>query len=161
MTSVLHPRRYDRPITVFVDQDGPLADFESQARRLGLEPKDAKMLAGFYRGLPCTPGARRAIAEIATWPQVQLFVATKIPDRNPLAASEKIFWLHEHFPEFGERIIVTPNKACLGGPRDVLIDDRAHKADAGHFGGTFIHFLSPAYPDWDAVLDTLRELVKA
>jgi hypothetical protein len=85
-------------------------------------------------------------------------VATKIPDRNPHAATEKILWLNEHLPGLGERIIITPNKACLGTANDFLVDDRAHKADASFFPGTFIHFGSPKYPDWEAVMKEFRML---
>jgi 5'(3')-deoxyribonucleotidase len=145
-------RRYARPVTVFVDQDGPLADFEAALRAQQLSPTLAKMRPGFYRNLPVTAGAREALAELQALPEVQVFVATKIPDANALAAAEKIQWLHEHFPEMGERIIVTPNKACLGTASDYLIDDRPTRADAGFFPGIFLHFGSPCLPDWPAVL---------
>lgn len=150
-------RRYNQPFTIFVDQDGPLADFAVSAQAHGLEPEVAKMQPGFYRQLPPTPGALDALREIHDWPDVQVFVATKIPDHNPLAATEKIQWLHELAPFLEERIIITPNKACLGRPGDVLIDDRAHKADAAFFPGLFIHYGDARWPDWGAVLVTLRE----
>lgn len=150
-------RRYIQPLTVFVDQDGPLADFAAAAQAQGLTPEVAKMLPGFYRNLPPTAGALQAMEELHRWPGVQVFVATKIPDRNPLAATEKIQWLHEHMPFLEERIIITPNKACIGRASDVLIDDRAHKADAAFFPGLFIHYGAARWPDWHAVLETLRK----
>ncbi len=150
-------KKYHRPRFIFLDQDGPLADFAVAADRAGLTPVEAKMLPGFYRGLPLTPGAREAVAEMHTWDDVHVFIATKIPDRNPLAATEKIQWLHEHFPELEERIIVTPNKACIGTSRDFLVDDRAHKADAGFFPGMFLHFGTAPYQDWSAVMAVLRQ----
>ena len=155
------PRRYPHPVTVFVDQDGPLADFEAAAKELALAPSHAKMLPGFYRGLPVVAGAKAAIDELVRRPGVQVFVATKIPDANPLAASEKIAWLHEHFPVLEERIIITPNKACIGTERDFLVDDRPHKADASHFPGTFLVFGSEAFPDWAAVMRVLRARLAA
>ncbi len=151
-----YKRRYDRPITIYLDQDGPLADFQGAADAAGLEPQQAKMVRGFYRGLPLTPGAREAVEELLGFHHLHVFVATKIPDRNPHAATEKILWLHEHLPGLGERIIITPNKACLGTVDDFLVDDRAHKADASFFPGTFIHFGSPRYPDWEAVMKRFR-----
>jgi 5'-nucleotidase len=153
-----YKRRYDRPITIYLDQDGPLADFQGAADQAGLEPKDAKMVRGFYRGLPLTPGAREAVEELLRFHHLHVFVATKIPDRNPYAATEKIQWLHEHLPGLGERIIITPNKACLGTANDFLVDDRAHKADASFFPGTFIHFGSATFPDWEAVMRCLRRI---
>lgn len=150
-------RRYTQPLTIFVDQDGPLADFERGAREAGLPPLEAKMKPGFYRSLPPTAGALEALAELHRLPNVQVFVATKIPDRNPMAAAEKIQWLHELAPDLDERIIITPNKACIGKVGDILIDDRAHKADAAYFPGLFIHFGNPQWPTWTEVLATVRE----
>lgn len=151
-------RRYSRPVTIFVDQDGPLYDFEKAARAAGLRPSDAKMVPGFYRNLPPTEGAQAAIEELHAWRGVQLFVATKIPDHNPRAAWEKMESLREHFPWFEERVIVTPNKACLGTSRDTLIDDRPHKADAAFFPGEFIVFGSPLTPSWKEVMARLCAL---
>lgn len=151
-------RRYDRPVTIFVDQDGPLYNFDAAARAIGRHPKEAKMIPDFYLNLPPTPGAQEAIEELHTWEAVQLFVATKIPDENPRAAWEKMVSLREHYPWFEERVIVTPNKACLGTSRDVLIDDRPHKADAAFFPGEFIVFGSPQAPTWKQVMNRLRTL---
>lgn len=83
-----YKRRYDRPITIYLDQDGPLADFQGAADAAGLEPQEAKMVRGFYRGLPLTPGAREAVEELLGFHHLHVFVATKIPDRNPYAATE-------------------------------------------------------------------------
>jgi 5'-nucleotidase len=157
-SNLVYTRRYDRPITIYLDQDGPLADFQGAADAAGITPQVAKMRRGFYRSLPLTPGAKEAVEELLGFHHLHLFVATKIPDRNPYAATEKILWLNEHLPGLGERIIITPNKACLGTANDFLVDDRAHKADASFFPGTFIHFGSPKYPDWEAVMKTFRML---
>ncbi len=156
-----YTRRYDRPITIYLDQDGPLADFQGAADAAGLEPKQAKMLRGFYRGLPLTPGAKEAVEELLGFHHLHVFVATKIPDSNAHAATEKILWLNEHLPGLGERIIITPNKACLGTANDFLVDDRAHKADASFFPGTFIHFGSAEFPDWEAVMKRFRKIENA
>ena len=153
-----YARRYDRPITIYLDQDGPLADFQGAADAAGLEPAQAKMLRGFYRGLPLTPGAKEAVEELLAFQHLHVFVATKIPDSNAYAATEKILWLNEHLPGLGERIIITPNKACLGTADDFLVDDRAHKADASFFPGTFIHFGSADFPDWEAVMKRFRRI---
>jgi len=154
----VYTRKYDRPITIYLDQDGPLADFQGAADAAGLEPGAAKMQRGFYRGLPLVPGAKEAVEELLGFHHLHVFVATKIPDRNPHAATEKILWLNQHLPGLGERIIITPNKACLGTLDDYLVDDRAHKADASFFPGTFIHFGSAEYPDWEAVMKRFRTI---
>lgn len=152
----MYTRRFDRPVTVYLDQDGPLADFKSAADAAGWEPSVAKMKRGFYRSLPLTPGAREAVEELLGFHHLHVFVATKIPDHNAYAATEKILWLNQHLPGLGERIIITPNKACLGTVDDFLVDDRAHKADASFFPGTFIHYGATEFPDWEAVMKRLR-----
>jgi 5'(3')-deoxyribonucleotidase len=150
-------RKYNKKRTIFIDQDGPLANYEAGAAARDIPCVEAKLVRGFYRDLPIVKGAEAAIREMLTWEDTELFVATKIPDKNPWAATEKLLWINDTFPELEERVIITPNKACLGTPADYLIDDRAHKADAKYFSGTFIHFLTPAYPDWDSVLAVLRQ----
>ena len=45
----MYTRRFDRPVTIYLDQDGPLADFQGAANAAGWEPKFAKMQRGFYR----------------------------------------------------------------------------------------------------------------
>ncbi len=134
-----------------------MADFAAAAQKQGLRPEEAKMTPGFYRNLPMTPGVQDAVTEMLTWDDVHVFVATKIPDRNPLAATEKIEWLHELFPALEERIIITPNKACIGTSRDYLVDDRAHKADAKFFPGTFLHFGTAPHQAWPEVMAALRK----
>ncbi len=108
----MYSRRFDRPMTVYLDQDDALADFKSAAAAAGWEPPVAKMKRGFHRSLPLTPGAREAVEELLSFHHLHVFVATKIPDHNPNAATEKILWLNEQLPGLGERIIITPNKAC-------------------------------------------------
>lgn len=149
-------RKYPDLRTVYLDQDGVLADFEAAARLAGLKPVEAKMTPGFYLDLPLLPGARAAVQELLSLEHVQLFVATKIPDRNPLAATEKIQWLHKHLPELEERIIITPNKACIGNAGDFLVDDRPHKADAWCFRGTLVQFGGIDFPDWAVTLPWLK-----
>lgn len=114
------------------------------------------MRRGFYEGLPVTRGAIEAVRELVAIPHLHVFVATKIPDHNPHAATEKLLWLHLELPELEDRIIITQNKACIGKIGDFLVDDWADHADASLFPGSFIHFMNPQFPDWKAVMAHLR-----
>ncbi len=151
MTRITHPRRYPTHPRIYLDMDGVIADFAGQAQARGLHPKQAKMVQGFYRDLPFMPQAQAGVRALCAMPEFLVFLATKIPDRNPLSASEKLQWVHEHLPELEERVIITPDKSCIGRPGDYLVDDRPHKADAGHFPGTFICF-GEDVKDWQELV---------
>lgn len=144
--------------SLFLDADGVLFDFEGAAREAGLLPSQAKDKPGFFRGLKLLPGAKEAVRELVSIEGLLVFVATKIPDENPLAATEKLQSFREHLPELQERIIITPNKGLLGTVEDILVDDRPHKANASYFRGALVHFGSKGLEGWAQVLPVLREL---
>ena len=52
-----------------------------------------------------------------------------------------------------------PIRTLLKGARTDKIDDRPHKCGAGNFSGELIHFGSPVFPDWDAVVEYLMHNV--
>jgi 5'(3')-deoxyribonucleotidase len=57
---------------------------------------------------------------------------SKIPAENPHSATEKMLWVREHFPYLGDKIILTPDKGCVGSQRDFLIDDHPEWANANN-----------------------------
>jgi hypothetical protein len=131
----------------YFDMDGVVADFEEGARLQGLDPKDFKHLPGAYKNLPWMPHAE---TRFLRWLDagLNIWMATKIPTHNPLAATEKLEWLQHRRPELLRETIITPDKGTLGHARDVLIDDRYHKAHCDAFQGTFVHFGSESMPNW-------------
>jgi 5'(3')-deoxyribonucleotidase len=136
-------RTYPDMPRAYVDMDGVIADFDRQAKALGLTPSEAKHRAGFYRELPMVEGAYGALADLEIM-GYDVWIATKIPSGNPYAATEKLLWVREALPKrFHDQVIITPDKGALGKPGDILIDDHPEWANAYKFRGLVIRFL-----DW-------------
>jgi len=142
-----------KPLRIFVDMDGVIADFEANLK--GRNPKSVKLIPGTYIRLDPIQGALEAVRKLIAAGH-NVWIATKTPTHNLLADSEKKHWINEHIPELLDKTIITPDKGCLRG--DVLIDDRPHKANCEEFEGTFIHFGSEEFPTWDEVLKYIEGL---
>lgn len=133
---------------IYLDMDGVMADFDRHMLEKNLSGAELKMIAGAYRALPPYEGAIEGIRHLEDM-GFEVYIATKIPGDNPAAASEKIYWLQEHVPSLMKKVIITPDKGCIGGERDYLVDDRPHKANVENFRGTVVHFgPKGAIKDW-------------
>lgn len=132
-------RHYPDKPRVYVDMDGVIADFDAECIKRGMTPGQLKHCPGAYRRLLPLNGASEALAQLQL-ASVEIFVLTKIPSSNPYAATEKLFWIHDHFPKLSDRVIITPDKGCVGTPRDVLVDDHPEWANVDHFRGAIVHF---------------------
>lgn len=132
---------------LYLDQDGPLADFEIGIGRevghpeRGTWDKDPKPMyeKNFFRNLPVTAGAREAVETLLDMPWLDIYVATKpmIDKRIYYSATEKFQWLDEHFPQLVHRTFLTCCKGHLNG--DFLIDDNSARWRP-IFSGEFIYF---------------------
>lgn len=140
-------RNYPDLPRFYVDMDGPLAAFDMMAARLGIDIKMLKRIAGVYRQMPVTTGAKEAIAALLAM-GYPVFALTKIPQANPYAATEKLLWIHDEFPNIGENVIIAPDKGCVGTSRDFLVDDHPEWANAHNFEGTVLHFKD----DWEEII---------
>jgi len=125
---------------VYLDMDGPLADFDLYCQLKGLNPKEAKRYSGTYLSLPPTVDAIDAVEFLISKRNLDLFVLSKIPSENPGAATEKHFWLERHLPALASRLILSPDKGCVGSKRDFLVDDHPEWANADKFPGEIITF---------------------
>ncbi|MDO9406247.1 MAG: hypothetical protein Q7T87_19640 [Polaromonas sp.] len=148
-------RSYPDQPRVYIDMDGVLADFDAECVRRATTPDALKRCLGAYRALQPLPGAVDAIADLLAL-GVEVFVLTKIPSSNPWAATEKLLWIRDHFPSLDDRVIITPDKGCVGEARDVLVDDHPEWANADRFRGTKIHFGGDWAASMDAVLSALQ-----
>lgn len=147
-------RIYGNPKRVYFDMDGVLADFEKESIDRNIPFKELKNLVDAYRHLPVMAGAKNAVARFVE-AGYELFVLTKIPSKNPYSASEKIFWIMDLFPEFGDHIIISPDKGALGAEGHILIDDHPEWANAHNFaskGGQVIKFTG----DWETVFEQAK-----
>lgn len=139
MSAPTKPRFFN----VFLDSDGPIADFLKSLTASGLTADEFKHLPGVYLWLDETPGARKVINSLQFDDKagnIRVWIATKTPSCSPYAYTEKVLWYRQHFPWLEDRVILTHDKSILGTEDDFLFDDRPHKANAGKFPGTFVFF---------------------
>jgi 5'(3')-deoxyribonucleotidase len=131
------------PINVFLDSDGPVADFDKALQASGMHTDDFKLMPGIYLWLDRTPGAAVSIAMLKTLDdqgKIRVWILTKTPTGAPYAYTEKVLWYSKHFPWLEDRVILTHDKSMVGCDQDFLLDDRPHKANVEHFRGTFVYF---------------------
>ena len=87
-------------LTVFIDMDGVLADFDSQIDPSYKFNDPPEMFTeGFYRKLPVMDGAKEAITSMLSNPRLDLYIASKPTVKNLHSTIEKYQWIQEHFPE--------------------------------------------------------------
>lgn len=132
-------RTYPDTPRVYLDMDGPLANFDKAALEHGMDPSHFKRVAGAYLNLEPTPGAKAAVAALLA-AGFQVFALTKTPKSNPYAATEKLLWVRHHFPDLDDKVIISSDKGAVGTPRDFLVDDHPEWANANKFAGTIVHF---------------------
>lgn len=131
--------------------DGVAADFEKRCNELGLHPQVGKLERGIYESLepikPTVDGINRLVNA-----GIEVFMLTKIPSKNPWAASEKLLWLRKHLPKVGDHAVITPDKGCVGCYQDLLLDDHPEWANANQFRGKIITFdIARPYFAWAEV----------
>jgi 5'(3')-deoxyribonucleotidase len=152
-------------VRIYIDLDGPLADFERMMDFLGEEGKTTKLHKGVYENLPVTHGAASALNELHLWTElghVQPWILSKIPTENHHSATEKYDWVNAMFGGlFQGRVILTPDKACVGRPQDILIDDHPEWANAHNFPGHVLHFVryDELKNNWNEVLNDIADIV--
>ena len=152
---VLYPPPPERPrITVCVDLDGVVVDYVGGMEALGLGPEDDGH-EGAFLDMPPMPGAIEAVNALIGDPRFDVHFLSTAPWSNPSSWTDKRKWVERHFGEkMKKRLTLTHHKDRFVG--DVLIDDRDANGSSD-FSGRWIHFGSPAFPDWSAVLDDLME----
>lgn len=121
----------------YLDMDGPLADYDGYCIAAGIPHDTAKNQRHTYALLPVTPGAADGVALLELL-GFEVWILTKLPRANPYAATEKLQWVARHFPALAERVIMSPDKGAIGTRRDILIDDRPHKANCRGFRGRLV-----------------------
>jgi 5'(3')-deoxyribonucleotidase len=156
-------RKYLDIPRIYLDMDGPLADFDRAIIETGTPGNVLKLQPGVFRNLKVVPGAKSAVARLRAL-AVDVWIMTKSPDGSTLAASEKQAWQQEHFPELRDHIIITPDKGCVGRECDFLVDDHPEWANARNFPGTVIKFI-PVYDtdgessnNWNEIVERLRAI---
>jgi len=135
-----------------IDNDLFFATYSAQEKEVD---KICALNPNIFKTLPPIDGA---IA--ATLPLFQefdvYFLSTPMWD-VPNSYTDKRLWLEDYYGNLAEkRLILTNRKDLMIG--DILIDDRL-KNGSEKFKGTFIHFGTPKFIDWDSVIRHLKTLV--
>lgn len=148
-----------RQLTVYIDMDGVLCDFDGAFNRdkkayPHIEfPQSQK---GFYLALAPISGAIEAMDYFLNSEHLNAYILTAPSIYNPLSYTEKRLWVENHLGfEWVKRFIISPDKSLLKG--DVLIDDHASGGGQDMFEGKLLHLGSPTFPDWAT---TLHELMR-
>ena len=149
-------RKYPTGPRVYIDLDGTLADFEASYKRHGHEPAIYKKLAGAYYQLDPIQGAIEAVDALSRM-GLHTWILSKLPSENPYSATEKLLWVRRHLPSLADRVILSPDKGCVGSAGDFLIDDRPDWANADAFRGTVIAFKG----DWRQTLEEIGQALSA
>lgn len=133
---------------VYFDMDGVLADYDGKASYKENPELEAK---GFFTDLAPIKGGVEAFIKLSE--HYDCYILTTAPWSHPDAMSEKRLWVEKHLGEYGFKRLMTSHRKDLH-IGDYLIDDRTLNG-AGEFQGEHIHFGSPDFPDWDAVVKYL------
>jgi 5'(3')-deoxyribonucleotidase len=163
-------------MNIYLDMDDVVADWHSYAQeilklrwdrngeRIPQEQWDKiKEDLRFYRNLPLMEGAHELVdmcqAYIADNPQFHLRFLTALPHdySMPLAAYDKVFWAHEHFPYIPVTIGPFSHdkwRHCKN-PGDILIDDRHSNCEEWEAQGGIAHI----YTTWEACRPWLEEIL--
>ena len=141
---------------VYVDMDNVLVDFASgieriqESARAGYEGR-LDEVPGIFALMEPLPGALEAYAVLAQ--KFDTYILSTAPWENASAWADKVLWVRKHLGTHAyKRLILSHHKHLNAG--DYLIDDRTRNG-ADRFSGVHIHFGTPAFPDWKAVLDYL------
>jgi len=153
---------------LYIDMDGVLVNFDLEISKFfnrhpylkGRYKHNPDHIHGIFRNPEPIEGAIDAVNKLYESGKYDMFIATAAPWGNPEAATDKRFWIENHFGNmFHKKMFVTHRKDLLMG--DYLIDDRT-KNGAGDFKGELIQFgwnyeeekWNP-YPTWESVLEKL------
>ena len=153
---------------VYIDMDGVIVDFgvaikdwfDKHPHLKERYKNNPDHIQGLFRNPPPVEGAIEAITKLHESGKYELFIATAAPWGNPMSASDKRFWIEDHFGNlFHKKMFITHRKDLLMG--DYLIDDRT-KNGAGEFKGELLQFgvnyengKVGKFPTWQSILDYL------
>lgn len=154
----------EKQIKIFVDMDGVLVDFQSGVNKLdeaikyeyaddGTGMPHYDDVPGVFSLMDPMPGAIDAVRKLRD-AGYDLYILTTAPWKNISASSDKVTWVTKHLDDvFHKKMIITHCKGLLAAQEgSYLIDDRTGHG-ASDFGERHIYFGTPAFPDWNSVVD--------
>lgn len=142
---------------IYIDMDNVLVDFSS-----GIAQLSEETMAQYEGKLDEVPGIfslmrpmPEAIASFEALSRLyETYILSTAPWENPSAWSDKLLWVKRYLggPAY-KRLILSHHKNLNDG--HYLIDDRT-KNGVDRFKGEHIHFGTPRFPDWKAVVSYLK-----
>jgi len=145
---------------VYVDMDNTIVDFKSGIEKLSKEDQE-KFKDNFddhpeiFALMEPIDGAIKTLKELNKY--FDLYILSTAPWDNPNAWKQKRDWIEKFFGKgeeniFYKKVILSHHKDLNDG--DILIDDRPNNG-AENFKGSWIHFATDDFPDWDSVFQKL------
>ena len=149
-----------RPITILIDMDGVIVDWDKGFRDIWRDrspiwrsnsylmqecvPIEFKAEAttiprqpGFFAQLPPYENAIESVKRISCIPGLRVLICTSPLLANPTCFQDKLFWITRHFgPEWLEKVVFTRDKTVVRG--DIIIDDKPD-VSVGAEDPTWIH----------------------
>ena len=138
--------------------DNVLVDFASAFPKLSSEiltEYDSRLddVPDIFSLMEPMPGAVEAFKELSE--KFDTYILSTSPWANPSAWSDKLIWVKNYLgPSANKRLILSHHKNLNAG--DFLIDDRT-KNGVNEFKGEHLHFGTPKFPDWNAVVAYLDQ----
>ena len=143
---------------LYIDMDNVLVDFASAFPKLSSEiltEYDSRLddVPDIFSLMEPMPGAVEAFKELSE--KFDTYILSTSPWANPSAWSDKLIWVKNYLgPSANKRLILSHHKNLNAG--DFLIDDRI-KNGVNEFKGEHLHFGTPKFPDWNAVVAYLDQ----
>ncbi len=139
-------------LTIFIDMDGVLANFEkAAAQNPSFTRPDLELDFSKFEPMP---GAIDAVGKLLDMGH-DVFIATTPPWNHPSAWGEKRDWVEKYLPQLKRKMFLTHRKDLLMG--DILIDDSTYRGQRD-FKGTFIHFKPNQGIDWNFCVQTVENI---
>ena len=136
----------------YVDLDGTAADYFTARTLSGLDFATFNSKPGSFAGLQVMEGTHGGLQLLEEF-GYEVYFLSRPPSGCPAAYMEKAEWVNQHFPQYRDRLILSPDKGCIGRPCDLLIDDHPEWGNAQNFPGTLI-----LHKNWESTMATLWEL---
>lgn len=143
---------------LYIDMDNVLVNFASAFPKLSSEiltEYDSRLddIPDIFSLMEPIPGAVEAFKELSE--KFDTYILSTSPWANPSAWSDKLIWVKNYLgPSANKRLILSHHKNLNAG--DFLIDDRT-KNGVNEFKGEHLHFGTPKFPDWNAVVAYLDQ----